>query len=979
MKDKLLKRLLLMVLWIGVVGSVLAQQVNVSGTVIDASDRSPLPGVNVIEKGTSNGTITDGNGNFSISVPGSATLIFSFVGYLPQEVPASRGTNITVNMEMDVFAIEEVVTIGYGTTRKEDATGSIATVSADDFNQGAITSPQELLMGKIAGVQITNGGGAPGEGVTIRIRGGSSLSASNAPLFVIDGMPIDNDGISGMRNPLNTIHPSDIETFTVLKDASAAAIYGSRASNGVIIITTKKGKMGKAFTVNYNGNVSLASPSKKVVVFSADALTTIVEDRYSGDANITGLLGSGNTDWQKEIYQTAISHDHNLSFSGAVNTLPYRASIGYSGQKGILKTDGLQRFTGALSLNPSLLDDHLKIDLNVKAMHIKNQFGNRGAIGTSVAMDPTQEVYDSSSPYGGFFTWTNPDGTPLFVATSNPVAQLELQNDRSTVNRIIGNIQLDYNLHFLPELRARLNLGLDKSKSDGKNDVSEEASWAFADGGYKTIYDQNKSNELLDLYFDYSNDFGAHRITAMAGYSWQHFYRDGSNLRTNVAGDNTFDESDYKTESYIVSFFGRANYVLMDKYLLTFTLRNDGSSRFAEENRWGLFPSAAFAWNIANEDFASSTVLSRLKLRLGWGVTGQQNITNNDYPYMPRYTLSEPTAQQQFGNTFWQTFRPEGYDANLKWEETTTYNIGLDYGFLNNRINGDLDMYYRKTEDLINIIPVPAGTNLTNRILTNVGDLENRGIEFSINGTAVSKTNVVWDIGFNITYNENKILKLLNVDDPTDPGVPVGGISGGVGNNIQIHSVGFPSYSFYVFEQVYDSDGSPIEGLYVDRNEDGQINDADKYRYKKPAPDVFMGINSMLRVNNFDFSFAGRLSLGNYVYNNRFSGTSYQFIGQSGYLSNTSTNVLETNFESVQYFSDHFIENGSFFRMDNMTMGYNFENISNTKARVRLYATGQNLFVISKYKGLDPEVFNGIDNNIYPRPRIFMLGVSLSY
>jgi iron complex outermembrane receptor protein len=983
MKNKLLRRLFFFVLLTGFIGSVFAQQVRVTGTVTDAADGSSIPGVNIVEKGTTNGTISDLDGNYAITVGSNATLVFSFVGYVTQEIPVGGQGIIDIRLETDVMALEEVVSIGYGTTRKKDATGSVATVTSDDFNQGAISTPLELVQGKVAGVQITSAGGAPGEGVAIRIRGGSSLSASNVPLFVIDGVPVDNDGIAGMRSPLSSIHPSDIETFTVLKDASATAIYGNRASNGVVIITTKKGKVGRPLTINYNGNVSISSPTKMVDNFSSEEFRNLILDRNEGDASITDLLGEANTNWQDEIYKTAVSTDHNLSLTGSVSILPYRFSVGYSNQNGILKGDNFSRFTGALSLNPSLLDDHLSVDLNVKGVYAKNVFANRGAIGAAVVMDPTQPVYDEDSPYGGFFTWTNPDGTPLFVATTNPVAQLELRDDRATVNRIIGNVQFDYKLHFLPDLTAKLNLGLDRSSSDGTVDVPEYASWAFNDGGEKTVYDQKKSNELLDLYFDYAKDLGSinSRIQAMVGYSWQHFYREGSNLRTNVAGDRTFDESDYKTESYLISFFGRFNYVFMERYLLTFTLRQDGSSRFSPDNRWGLFPSVALAWDIGDEGFMDPDLFSNLKLRLGWGVTGQQNITDNDYPYLPRYTRSEGTAQYQYGNSYIRTFRPEGYDANLKWEETTTYNIGLDYGFLNNRITGDLDFYIRKTDDLINTIPVPAGTNLTNQILTNVGDLENRGFEFSINAKAISKPDLVWDIGFNLTRNKSEIKKLRKIDDPTYPGVQVGGISGAVGNTIQIHSVGYPAYSFYVLEQVYNTyTGGPIEGLYVDQNLDGQINDADRIRYKSPAPDVFMGFSTMIRYRNFDFGFSGRISIGNYVFNNNFSANaSYQYIAQSGYLANTNRNVLDSGFENVQYFSDYYLENGSFLRMDNMTMGYNFESLAGSKARLRLYATGQNLFIITKYRGLDPEVFNGIDNNIYPRPRIFMLGVSLTY
>ena len=594
---------------------------------------------------------------------------------------------------------------------------------------------------------------------------------------------------------------------------------------------------------------------------------------------------------------------------------------------------------------------------------------------------------DASSPYGGYFTWTQPNGDPITIATSNPVALLNMRDDNSTVMRSLGNIQVDYKFHFLPELKANLNVGYDISESDGSIFVPENASWSYdalTGGGEDRVYTQSKKNQLLDFYFNYVKNFESidSRIDATAGYSWQHFWRQGTTYSTNVAKTEINEDTDYETESYLVSFFGRLNYVLKDRYLLTFTLRQDGSSRFSEDTRWGLFPSAAIAWNINKESFLQDLDLfSNLKLRLGWGITGQQNISNNDYPYLARYTYSEDNAQYQFGNVFVTTLRPEGYDANIKWEETTTYNIGLDYGLLGNRISGAFDFYYRETNDLINFIPVPAGTNLTNQILTNVGDLVNQGVEFSINAKVISTTDMVWEIGFNASYNENEIVKLTATDDPTYLGVFTGGISGGVGNNIQIHSVGYPASSFYVYQQVYDEDGNPVEGLYVDLNNDDQSTVDDRYRYKKAAPDVFMGFSSLFSYKNFDFSFAGRINLGNYVYNNVYSnnGTYSGMYNSVGYLNNVTSSVLDSKFSNPKYFSDYYMENGSFLRMDNMTFGYNLPEIIQGVSNLRLYATVQNVFLITKYKGLDPEVSNGIDNNIYPRPRNFLFGVSVEF
>jgi TonB-dependent starch-binding outer membrane protein SusC len=963
-----------------------AQQKTVTGKVSDAESGESLPGVTIAVSGTTRGTVTNIEGEYSLDVEEGQTLFFSFVGYARKEITVGPENVINVQLASSVFGLDEVVVIGYGQVKKEDATGSVEAISSDDFNPGAITSPQELVTGKIAGVNITSGGGSPGEGATIRIRGGSSLSASNDPLFVIDGVPVDNDGITGMKNPLSTIHPSDIETFTVLKDASATAIYGSRASNGVIIITTKRGRKGMPLGVSYNQFFSLGTHANKIYPLSTSEFKSIMNERYANNPNALRLIGNSDTDWQEKIYRPALGHDHNLSVTGNISEMPFRASVGYSNQEGILRTDGLNRLTGSLGFNPAFFEDHLRINLNVKGMLINNQFGNRGAIGSAYSFDPTQPVYNGS-PYGGYFTWVQQNGDPISIANMNPIAQLELQDDQSTVKRSIGNAEFDYRFHFLPDLRANLNLGYDISSSEGYTKVPEYAPWAYdklKGGGTDTNYSQDKKNTLLDFYLNYVKTIDAldSRVDAMAGYSWQHFWRAGESRSTNVKGDNVYSDTDYETENYLVSFFGRFNYIFKERYLATFTLRNDGSSRFSPDTRWGLFPSVALAWQIAEESFlADSRTISDLKLRLGYGITGQQNITDNDYPFMPRYTSGEPTASYQFGDSFIQTIRPEGYDANIKWEETTTYNIGLDYGFLDNRISGAVDAYYRVTDDLINFIPIPAGTNLTNMILTNVGDLENRGLEFSINAIPVSKKDLSWEIGFNASYNENEITKLTAIDDPTYIGVETGGISGGVGNNIQIHSVGYPANSFFVYEQVYTPEGKPVEGLYVDRNGDGVITNDDKYRYKKPAADVFMGFSSGLNYKNWDFGFNGRVSLNNYVYNNVMSGqaTFNNLYNSVGYLNNISNAVFDSEFENPKYFSDYYIQNGSFLRLDNISLGHSFTNFYQERMKMRLYATVQNVFVITDYEGLDPEVSGGIDNNIYPRPRTFTLGVSINF
>ncbi len=1012
--------------------SVFAQSGAVTGTVTDAGDGTTLPGATIVVKGTVLGTVTDINGKFSINVDPNTTLVFSFIGYESQELLVQPNTVVNVALVSQATALSELVVIGYGVQKKGDATGSVTAVDSKVFNRGSIVNPTELVSGKIAGVQITSGGGAPGEGATIRIRGGSSLSASNDPLFVIDGVPVDNEGISGMRSPLNSINPNDIETFTVLKDASATAIYGSRASNGVIIITTKKGKKGSPLRVEYNGNFSLSQPVKKIDVFGADEFRSLINERFPEHAD---MMGDANTDWQEEIYENAFGMDHNVNLSGAYKFLPYRFSAGYTDEDGILKTDNMKRTTLSASLNPTLLDDHLKIDFNVKYVNAQNQFADRGAIGAAVQYDPTKpvtsdQVYNPyylndqngdgvadtilmpSTDFGGYYAWIQSNGTdnPVEQGSSNPVALLNMRDDHSDVNRVIGNIQLDYKLHFLPELRANLNLGYDHSKSSGEVIVPDYAPWTYDPlngGGTFNYYEQEKKNELLDFYLNYVKYVESiqSKFDLMAGYSWQHFWRADSSLNGNYSREFTIDPlrpgvyqknffGDPKrtynitpnyvpTESYLVSFFGRFNYTLADRYLLTFTLRNDGTSRFSPDTRWGLFPSAAFAWKILDESFMQNVKgMSQLKLRLGWGVTGQQNINQGDYPYLPRYTRSNQYARYQMGNLFYYTMRPAGYDYNIKWEETTTVNVGLDFGFADDRVYGSVDYYKRKTEDLINFIPVPAGTNLSNFILTNVGDLENEGFEFAVTTRPVTTDKTFWELGFNATYNKNKITRLTATDDPDYLGVETGGISGGVGNFIQMHSVGQPANSFFVYEQVYGTDGKPIQGMYVDRNGDGEITNADRYHYKKPAADWFFGITSTLTYGNWDFTFAGRANLGNYVYNNVASENSvYErlYRPEGPYLGNITTSVTDIGFQNPEYQSDYFIQDASFFRMDNISLSYLFPDIINGKANLRLSATVNNAFVITDYEGIDPEISGGIDNRLYPRPRTYTLGLNLQF
>jgi iron complex outermembrane receptor protein len=987
-----------------------AQSGDVTGTVSDASTGQTLPGVTVLVKGTTTGTTTGIDGDYRITVDPGAVLVFSYVGFVSQEITVQPGTTVNVALEVSMAELEEFIVIGYGVQKKDDATGSVAAVGSDEFIQGTVLAPTQLITGKVAGVQITSGGGAPGEGATVRIRGGSSLSASNDPLYVIDGVPIDNDGVSGMRNPLNTINPNDIETFTVLKDASATAIYGSRASNGVIIITTKKGKAGEGkrpIQLNYNGVFSLYEPTKRIDVLDADQFTGLIQERYPSQ---TSLLGTQSTDWQDEIYQTSFGQDHYLSATGAIaKTVPFRVSYGYTNQDGILKTDNMTRHTIAGSFNPTFFDDHLKVDLNIKTMFIKNKFADRGAIGSAIQYDPTKPVTNDTlytvtytdsdgnqqtlnTDYGGYWAWLQRDNgsfQPVEQGSSNPVALLNMRDDESDVNRIIGNVQLDYKFHFLPELRANLNLGLDNSSSEGGVFVPDYAPWEFDPvngGGLQTDYTQDKRNEVLDFYLQYVKNVESISSTfdIMGGYSWQHFWRENTNYSTNLNRTIVNDSSIDKTESYLVSFFGRFNYTFKDKYLLTFTLRNDGTSRFSEDTRWGLFPAVALAWKIVDEPWmAGANVLSQLKLRAGWGITGQQNIGQGDYPYLPRYTFSDARARDMFGQAnFITTLRPEGYEANIKWEETTTWNIGLDYGFAGDRFYGTLDYYFRETEDLLNEIPVPAGSNLTNFILTNIGSLQNEGFEFAISTKPIVRQELFWEVTLNATYQTNEITKLTAVDDPEYLGVFTGGISGGVGNTVQIHSVGYPFNSYFVYEQVYDAEGNPIEGLYVDRDGDGQITDSDRYHFKDPTPKFYFGLATDLRWKNWSFSFSGRANFGNYIYNNVSSENAvYErlYRPEGPYLGNVTSDVLDINFVTPQYLSNYFIEDGAYFRMDFMTLGYFFDDLANGNVDLGLNLTVNNAFVITNYRGIDPEISNGIDNRIYPRPRVWALGVNVTF
>lgn len=998
----------LLVLLVGLFLSIgaFAQQIAVKGHVKDTTGE-PVIGANVLVKGTTNGTITDFDGNFMLNVPKDAILSVSFVGYKSAEVKAA--SSVIVTLEDDSQVLDAVVVIGYGSVKKNDMTGSVTAIKPDKLNKGLITNAQDMMTGKIAGVSVVSKGGAPGAGATIRIRGGSSLTAENDPLIVIDGLAMDNKGVKGLSNPLSMVNPNDIESFTVLKDASATAIYGSRASNGVIIITTKKGQAGARPTISYDGNLSVSNVKSTVDVMDGNQFRSFIKDIWGEDSEAYSKLGNANTDWQKEIFRAAVSTDHNLTISGGLKNMPYRVSFGYTNQNGIVKTSKFERYTASVSLAPSFFQDHLKVNANLKGMIAKNRYADGAAVGSAVSFDPTQSVR-SDDPYhqyyfDGYFQW-NTDASSLNDDTwkrtfngnapGNPVALLEEKNDRAISKSLIGNLELDYKFHFLPDLHAHVNGGMDLSTGKQYTDVSPYSSTNNYYGSYGWE-EKDKYNLSLNAYLQYSKDFtDKHHFDVMAGYEWQHFhdtsdqeywglYPLSNNVVENRGQRYNNTASGSATESYLVSFFGRINYTLLNRYLFTATVRQDGSSRFHKDNRWGLFPSFALGWKLKEEAFLKDVdVLSDLKLRLGYGITGQQNINSGDYPYLAVYETNKDGAYYPIlGEGI--TYRPNAYNPDLKWEKTTTYNVGVDFGFLNNRINGSVDYYYRKTTDLLNSVFVSAGTNFKNKVLSNVGSLENSGVEFSINSKPIVTTDLTWDLGFNITYNKNEITKLTSGDSKNYYVAAGDNIGGGRDMKAMAHAVGHPASSFYVYQQVYDENGKAIENEFVDRDGNGIINGDDRYFYKKPTADVLMGLTSRLSYKSWDFSFSLRASLNNYVYNSVEAGGSdcnptsiYSF----GALNNRPLMGVANNIQSLSdntLLSDQFVQNASFMKCDNITLGYTFKKLFGAPLSGRVYAAVQNVFTITKYKGLDPEVENGLDNNIYPRPLTTLIGLSLNF
>lgn len=1007
-----------------------AQTITVSGVVSDPSGE-PLIGASILAQGTTVGTSTNIDGEYTINVAPDATLVVSYVGYDTQNVPVDGRTSINVTMQENSVMLNEVVAIGYGTVKKSDATGSVAVIKPDEIEAGLATSVQDMLVGQTPGVVVTQAGGPEGGG-TIRIRGGSSLKASNDPLIVVDGVPLSNAGMGGLGNSLGMISPENIESMTILKDASATAIYGSRASNGVIIITTKKGKSGKP-TVNFAANLYVNTARKTWKVLDANQFRSLLESRGMDAA--LAATGDANTDWQDEVLRTTVSSDYSLSVGGTAGWLPYHAEISYTNNNGIIKTSKMDRVTMGFNLSPKFFDNHLSVNANVKGYYIRNNFGDAGALSNAISFDPTHPVR-SNEPivsgnsgfqylYNGYYEVHN-NGTLDDNAALNPMGLLEQRDNHANVYRSNGNLQLDYSLHFLPDLHLNLNLGYDVMKSNLVDNWAANSATAYKNhehygGAYNFDQYQFRSNTLLNFYLNYKKEVESiySNFDVTAGYDWQRFYNDGhytgangnsgyrvspglntpTYLGKNEAGQQTYGvtinestipllgqnfqndgvspDGDYHwADRYqLLSFFGRLNYTFKDRYLLTVTVRGDATSRFAKDKRWGVFPAVALGWKINQEAWMQGAAgwLSDLKLRLGWGKTGQQEI-GETINYLALYAFASPSVSYPNGTNGWYLpVYARGYNPDLTWETTTSWNAGLDFGFFNNRITGSIEYYKRKTTDLLAYVAVPAGSSTTNMLNRNIGSLENYGVEFNIAAKPIVTNDFTWTLSYNVGWNHNEITELTTGASQ----LKTGGISGGNGNTVQIHAEGHPANSFYLFQQVYDESGAPLEGVYVDQDGNGQIDDSDKIINKSPDPKVTMTFGSQFRYKKWDLGFNIRASIGNYVYNNVLS-TKAVYNDLFTYGLN---NVVENDyyFEQPRYMSDYYLRNASFVRCDNITLGYTWDNLLNDKLRLRLFGAVQNPFVITKYKGVDPEVFGGIDNSVYPRATTYSLGLVATF
>jgi len=963
---------------------VKAQTGSVSGTVLDETGQ-PLPGASILIKGTTRSTSTDVNGKFKLAglSNGTLTLSASFIGYQTLDKVVDVTANATADFKLvpDAQKLNEVVVIGYGTAEKKNLTGSITTVSSKDFQKGTITTPDQLIQGKVAGVNIINGSGAPGGGSQIRIRGGASLNASNDPLIVVDGVPFSGNSIGNAPSPLSLINPNDIETFTVLKDANATAIYGSRASNGVILITTKKGGSG-APVINFSTNNSIGTVAKKVDVLSADQVRAYVN--ANGSTAQKALLGTASTDWQDEIYQTAFTTDNNLSIAGSFKGVPYRVSGGYLDQDGVVISGKLKRATGGFTLSPRLFGDHLKIDLNLKGSLTQSQYPNDAAIQNAIQFDPTKTV-EGPATYGGYFEWVN-GAVPNPNAPRNPVGLIRLQDNHGNAARSFGNARFDYSFHFLPELHANLNVGYDVSKGYGSTSVPTFAAQSASTQGSYSSRKNIEHDKFSEFYLNYAKNVESikSRFDVTAGYGYYDIAQTNFNFNTYKGTGELLTTPVFPfavEQNKLLSYYGRFTYTFNDKYILNGTMRADASSKFSENNRWGYFPSVGFTWRIIGENFLKdSKVVSDMKLRLSYGVTGNKDGIGN-YDYIARYYANSNNGQYQLGNTFYNYYSAAGYDPDLKWESTTTYNAGLDYGFLNGRLYGSLDVYYKKTKDLLSIVNIPVGTNFTNLLTTNVGNMDVRGAEASLNFVAIQNDKVTWDFGFNAAYNKRKITNLTLNPDPGSK-VSAGDITGGSGVTLKYHAVNQVPGAFFVYKQVYNAAGTPIEGVYADLNGDGVINTSDQYFFKSPDPNFTFGFNTSFTYKKWTASTVLRANIGNYIYDNVSSnlGIKNNVLSTQGILNNSGIDLYNTGFQTSQYLSDYYIKNASFLKMDNVGLSYNVGKLSPTgNTTMRISANCQNVFVVSKYKGIDPESISGIDYNLYPRPRTFTLGLNVGF
>lgn len=984
--QNLAKRSLLLVA-LFVIGclQLMAQTRTIKGEVTDAQNGEALIGATVMVEGEKGGTVTDFDGNFSLQVSSSAKKIkVSYIGYIDKVLSISD--NMKVKLESDSKALADVVVIGYGTARKSDLTGSVATVKSKDFNKGLVSSPEQLINGKVSGVQIMSNSGSASAGSTIRVRGGASLNASNDPLIVLDGVPLEQGGISGnSSNFLSMINPSDIESMTVLKDASSTAIYGSRASNGVIIITTKKGQQG-AVMVNFNTTNSLQTRAQMVDMLSRDEFVNVINQ--FGTDNQKSLLGTANTDWNDEVYRTAFGTDNNLSVSGSIDKwLPFRVSVGYYNQSGLVRKDNVERWTGNVVLTPSFFQDHLKLTINAKGTLNNNSFNNGGAVWAAATFNPTIPVYSGNDKYGGYNEALDADGYPVNAGVRNPRGLVDLYDSKSKVSRFIGSMDVDYKVHFLPELKLHATVGADYAKGDGTVYVPAYAAQSYnkdesLSGSDYKYGPQKNENRLLTLYANYAKYFEdiKSNVDLTAGYDYQYWksttplYYTKSAAGTNLS---TVKASDYR--HVMLSYYGRINYSFDGKYLLTATVRRDASSRFSKDTRWGTFPSVALGWTLTEEPWLKNQkVLSNLKLRASYGVTGQQEGIGN-YNYLPVYTYSVTGAEAFINGQYINTYRPEAYVSDLKWETTTSWNFGLDFGFLDGRIGGAIDFYTRKTKDLLASVPTAAGTNFSKTILTNVGNVDSKGIEVSLNATPIQTKDWEWNLSYNFTWQNMKVKNLSLTKGGSQTNVKVGPSIDAY--QFQVLSEGYEPYMFYVYHQLYDSKtGKPIEGAYADLNNDGEINESDLYRYHSPAPKYIMGLSTSLRYKQLTLGMSFRANIDNYVYNGMGMSTgAFETVSyNNSQLNNLNTSFLKTGFKTRQYLSDYYVENASFLKLDNLSLSYNVGKI-NKWASLTVSAMVQNVFTITGYSGTDPEVPNGMDNSFYPRPRTYSVSLGLQF